>query len=129
MRDRDYYPEGSYNDPNAPYNEVDVPEREFEVNVSVTLHKDFDKVTTDDYTPEFDDEDGRVYANTEDTDWNKAYECQHKSITDMLLILKKYVEKDIEEYKKQGKRVPQSLTDLLDDCTDWEQEDIDVTEA
>lgn len=129
MRDRDYFPAGAYNDPNAPYNQCDVPDRDFEVNVSVTIHKDFVPVTTNDYNPEMDEEDGRCYANTEDTDWDKAYTTQHNSIVDMLAKLKQYVEKDIEEYKKQGKRVPSVLTDLLEDCSDWTDEEIDVSEA
>lgn len=39
MTEKDYYPEGAYNDSNAPWNQVDNPEIEVEVAVSVTLSK------------------------------------------------------------------------------------------
>lgn len=43
-----YYPPGAEHDPNAPYNQVDLPEREIEVLVSVTLSKTV-KVRVNDY--------------------------------------------------------------------------------
>lgn len=53
------YPLGARDDPNAPYNEVDNPEVEIEVCVSITLHKTF-KLKVKDYTiiAEGKDEDG-----------------------------------------------------------------------
>lgn len=54
-----YYPPGAEHDPNAPYNQVDLPEREIEVLVSVTLSKTV-KVQVNDYKVEVDaDEDGK----------------------------------------------------------------------
>lgn len=43
-----YYPPGAEHDPNAPYNQVDQPEKEIEVLVSVTLSKTV-KVRVNDY--------------------------------------------------------------------------------
>lgn len=43
-----YYPPGAEYDPNAPYNQVDLPEKEIEVLVSVTLSKTV-KVRVSDY--------------------------------------------------------------------------------
>ena len=43
-----YYPPGAEFDPRAPYNQVDLPEKEIEVTISVTLSKTV-KVTVDDY--------------------------------------------------------------------------------
>lgn len=67
-----YYPTGSEYDPNAPWNQVDNPDREIEVTVSVTLSKTI-KVTVNDYTMMKEiDEDG-VYI---DEDFS---ECDLKS--------------------------------------------------
>ena len=53
-----YYPPGAEHDPNAPYNQVDQPEKEIEVLVSVTLSKTV-KIRVSDYKAEVDvDEDG-----------------------------------------------------------------------
>ena len=46
MRNSDYYPAGAANDPNAPYNEVEPPEREFDCSATMVLNKDT-LVTTD----------------------------------------------------------------------------------
>lgn len=43
-----YYPPGAEYDPNAPYNQTDLPEKEIEVLVSVTLSKTV-KVRVSDY--------------------------------------------------------------------------------
>ena len=46
----DNYPPGAANDPNAPYNEVEVPEADFEVTCSQSLSRTA-TVTTTDYNP------------------------------------------------------------------------------
>jgi hypothetical protein len=72
MKESDYYPAGAYSDPNAPYNQVDVPEKDFEVTCSQSLSRTA-IVTTNDYIPCVDEgcEDGVGYhdewADTSDT--------------------------------------------------------------
>ena len=52
------YPPGAEFDPRAPYNQVDLPEKEIEVTVSITLSKTI-KVLVNDYEVDVDaDEDG-----------------------------------------------------------------------
>ena len=60
----DNYPPGAAHDQNAPYNEPLIPERDFDVEVTITMSKVV-TITTDNYVPEYDDEDGHTYANTE----------------------------------------------------------------
>ena len=67
MSEADYYPAGAYSDPNAPYNEPVIPERDFDIDVEFVMSKTV-TVTTNDYAPDYDDEDGRENANTENTD-------------------------------------------------------------
>lgn len=57
----------------APWNEPVIPEREFNVCAMQTLVKET-TISTDQYLPEYDEEDGHTYANTDDTDWVKTYE-------------------------------------------------------
>lgn len=126
MKDSDYYPPGAYNDPNAPYNEIDVPERSFNVCISQTLSKSTD-IITDDYNPEFDEEDGYTYANTEDTDWEEAYEKAHYTPLELIEKFKELLINhlpdpvvDINKYRE--------WKHLISECEDWEEDEIVVME-
>ena len=85
MRESDYYAPGSYNDPSAPWNEVDVPEKEFDVICSQSLSRTA-TVWTNNYIPgasgvdyEPDDEGGYCACgwqdddDTSDTCWGDEY--------------------------------------------------------
>lgn len=119
MSEADYYPAGSYSDPNAPYNEPVIPERDFDIDVEFVMSKTV-TVTTNDYAPEYDDEDGRENANTENTDWEQAYDNSgHLTIAEMLQELESYVKDDM------TKTAPNSgkgryLQRVLESCQGWE---------
>ena len=119
MSEADYYPAGAYSDPNAPYNEPVIPERDFDIDVEFVMSKAV-TVTTNDYAPEYDDEDGREYANTENTDWEKACDNSgHLTIAEMLQELGSYVKDDM------TKTAPNSgkgryLQRVLESCQGWE---------
>lgn len=119
MRESGYYPPGAEFDPNAPYNEPVIPERDFEVDVEYVLQKKSVNVTTDDYRPEFDDETGHVDANTEDTDWENAYKNSHYTIPELLSELESYIKQDLELYKGNATKERQ-LKEMLEDCQGWE---------
>lgn len=105
----------------APFNEPVFKERSFDIEVTYVLRKDV-SVTTDDYTLEYDYEACCEYADTEHTDWERAYLYGHYSIPQLLDVLKEYVRKDIEETSKQEgmtQRV-RNLRDILEECEDWE---------
>lgn len=53
------YPPGAANDPNAPYNQVENPEVEIDVTVSITLSKTVQVLVTDYDLIIDEDEDGR----------------------------------------------------------------------
>ena len=119
MRESDYYPAGAYSDPNAPYNEPVVKEREFDIDVDFTMHK-IATVTTNDYIPEYDDEDGREYANTDDTNWESAYnESGHYTIPELLEELKQYILNDMETCSPNTCKGA-SLKRMLESCDGWE---------
>lgn len=69
MTESGYYPPGAEHDPRAPYNEVDTPEKEIEVCISVTLSKTV-KVKVSDYTivDSGKDEDGEYFEDIDYSD-------------------------------------------------------------
>ena len=119
MSAADYFPAGAYSDPNAPYNEPIIPERDFDIDVEFVMSKAV-TVTTNDYAPEYDDEDGREYANTENTDWEKAYDNSgHLTIAEMLQELESYVKDDMTKTAPNtGKG--RYLQRVLESCQGWE---------
>lgn len=125
MRDRDYYPAGAYNDPNAPYNEVTVPDHDFDVDVTVTLSNST-TVTTNDYMPDIDEEDGRMYRDTSGTDWEKAYEESCFTIPQMLEELKALLEEKLADPNCKKKT---RYENMLHDCQGWTVEEIEVYES
>ena len=115
----DNYPPGAAHDQNAPYNEPLIPEREFDVEVTITMSKVV-TITTDNYVPEYDDEDGHTYANTENTEWDKEFENSgHFTIADLIKELKGYVEEDMKTCAPNTRKVSH-LKRLLLACEDWE---------
>lgn len=56
MNESDYYPIGTYNNPDAPWNEVTKKPQKVEVTVSITLSKTVE-IEVDDYTIEEINED------------------------------------------------------------------------
>ena len=99
MSEADYYPAGAYNDPNAPWNEVEVPDMEFDVTISMSLSKTV-KCSTNKYNPVVIDEPHNrlheEYPDTSDTPWSEVYGDNHKTIPELLSELKKYIQKDLD---------------------------------
>lgn len=123
MYDNYNYPAGA-DTPNAPWNEVVTPERDFDCDISVTLEAKI-KLTTDNYIEEQDEEDGRIYINTEDTDWNEVYDNCECTIPALLRILKKYIEDDIKQYKNSPNTVAH-MKRLIEACDAWKEVDRDI---
>lgn len=121
-----YYPAGlTDNTPGCPWSEPVIPEREFDVLVSQTLSRNT-SIYTDDYCPEFDEEDGRTYANTEETDWKKAY--QNVAMTPLEII--GAAEKIAKALLEQGQtRVGDVyLKSLVKECEGWNEDELEVME-
>ena len=126
MRDRDYYPAGAYNDPNAPYNEVELPDIEVSCEVSITLTKKDAPVFTGNYINECDDEEGYESVEVLDTYQELAdkYNTQHYSLTGLLDELAKYIRGELQGDISYGRR--NELERMLEDCQDWEEGDTDI---
>ena len=117
MYDNYNYPLGA-DTPDAPWNEPVIPERDFEVDVECVIKKEGVLITTNKYAPEYDEEDGRTYANTEDTDWEKEYDESHHTIIELLGELEQYIIQDLERYKG-NKTKERQLNAMLEDCKGW----------
>lgn len=109
----------------APWNEPVIPDKTFDVLISQTLSKNTE-VTTNDYTPRFDEEDG-PYADTEDTDFESAYMEEHMTPLQLIEKFKEFLTKhlpdpvvDLAEYKKWKK--------LISECDGWVEDELTVLE-
>lgn len=114
MTESGYYPLGAEHDPNAPWNQVDNPEREIEVTASVTLSKTV-KIKVSDYsiTDSGKDEDGEYF---EDIDYSK---CD----------LKRAVEEQITLPQDAYKYVKREFNnDQRNDLEGWNVDDFEVVE-
>lgn len=98
MKESGYYPEGAEFDPNAPWNEKEIPKEEIEVEVTVTLRK-------------------KVKLKVEKNCLEHSYYDFGNDIKDQVIMPQqayKYLAKDIEERKK-----------ALPSLTGWDLYDID----
>ena len=117
MKDRDYYPAGAYDDPNAPYNQSDNDVKEFECRAKITLEADV-LVETDQYQQYMDYEDGSTWYEFDGVDWEKEYNKNSITLQQMLNELKKYVEQDLAMTGKNTQK-GMDLQRLLDACQGW----------
>lgn len=140
MRESGYYPPGAEFDPSAPWNEVSVPEKEFDVTCTQVLSKTVG-VWTDNYIPYCDEgsDDGIGYhdewEDTSDTDWKKEYSRNHLT---PLQLIEKFKERLMEELKQvekwpEDEKYPyvkrqkiRELKDLIENCSDWEEDEMEV---
>lgn len=120
MYDNYNYPLGA-DTPDAPWNRQDIPEINVDCDMTVILVKPAVPVVTDQYTK---DESGYTEITDGGLDLIKRYKQQHFSITDMLSELKQYITDEISTDIPASRR--QRLTDMLDDCQNWQIEDVDV---
>lgn len=110
MTESGYYPPGAEHDPRAPYNEVDLPEKEIEVCISITLSKTV-KVKVSDYTivDSGKDEDGEYF---EDIDYS---DCDLKTAVEEQITLPQNAYKHI---------LPQ--TKLYENLKGWNVDEFEV---
>ena len=113
MIESGYYPPGVEYDPNAPWNQVDNPEREIEVTVSVTLSKTV-KIKVSDYKITTGrDEDGEYF---EDIDYSN---CDLKGAVEEQIVLPQKAWDYIAPKTKKDVKV-------IFDLKDWNVDDFEV---
>lgn len=124
MRSSDYYPAGAYNDPNAPYNEVEVPEIEVNCEVSITLTKKDAPVSTDNYINNGDEYGDEYEVMDTYQELADKYDDQHYSLTGLLDELAKYIRGELQGDITRGRR--NELERMLEDCQGWVEGDTDI---
>lgn len=125
MSEADYYAPGSYRDPSAPWNEVEIPEKEFDVCVSQSLSKST-SIYTQDYQPEYDEETGHTDADTTYTDWKKAYTNVAMTPLEIINAAGKIAKALLEEGKTRVAGV--YLKSLAEECEEWNEDELEVIE-
>lgn len=118
------YPPGAEFDPRAPYNQVDLPEKEIEVTISVTLSKTV-KVMVNDYEVEEDaDEDGRYLSyDFSGCNLNKAVEDQVVLPQNLAEFTERMFNHDL---KLKAAGMPRYLKGAIEDCKDWSVDEMEV---
>lgn len=119
------YPCGT-DEPNAPWNQADNPEREIEVTVSVTLSKTV-KIKVSDYeiTDSGKDEDGEYFEDIDysNCDLNGAVENQVTLPQDLAVFVERMFNQDL-NLKAAG--MPKHLRNAIEDCKGWTVDDMEV---
>lgn len=117
------YPVGA-DRPDAPWNQVDTPERNFDVVVIQSLIKRTE-IRTDDFRLEIEYDEGfsNEIRHTDNTDWVKAYHEDGK-YTPLELInkFKEFLEQNLPDKTTDRKKYRQ-YTMLIKECEGWEEQD------
>lgn len=132
------YPAGAEHDPDAPYNQEEVPEKEFDVLASQTLSKS-NKVITDNYIPgasgvEYEyDEEGRHSIgwqdpdDTSDTDWEEEYhENDHYMPSQLIEIFKNFLENVLTTGNREWEESLAHTKHLFQECCGWSEDESEV---
>ena len=117
----------------APFNEPDVPEKEFDVTISQTLSRST-SVTTNDWCPAGDEDD--FYVDTSDTCWSEVIkENGCKTPLDLIAMLKEYLQKDLERIEEIAKEknenkefLERKYQFLIEECEGWVEDDLAISE-
>lgn len=117
MTESGYYPPGAEHDPNAPWNQVDNPEREIEVTVSITLSKTV-KIKVSDYeiTDSGKDEDGEYF---EDIDYSN---CDLKGAVEEQIYLPQEAGQLIEDFAIGTVKAK----NIVEDLSNWNVDEMEV---
>lgn len=124
MLESGYYPPGAEFDPHAPYNEVEIPEREFDATISSSLSKST-TIESKDYLID-EDPDGS-YIDTSDIAWTKEYQEQHYTPLGLINEFKTFLEEQKE--KETDKSKIHKIEWLIKECSDWNEDELEVVEG
>ena len=117
MTESGYYPPGAEHDTNAPWNQEELPEREIEVTVSVTLSKTV-KIKVSDYTitDSGKDEDGEYF---EDVDYS---DCDLKGAVEEQIYLPQEAGQLIEDFAIGTVKAK----NIVEDLSNWNVDEMEV---
>lgn len=122
MRESDYYAPGTYNNPLAPWNQEETPEREFNTKAEFSLIKSTSIESNQYYIEE--DPDGS-YIET-DIDWYEEYKKQHYTPLELIEKFKEYLTDTLSHTEDKHKQ--QEIKYLIAECEGWDEEFNDAYE-
>ena len=123
------YPPGAANDPNAPWNEKETPEKEFEVCITQTLSKTV-KVTTNNYIPDGGiDDDGHYYfdADTSDTNWREVYKNSHYTPLELIEKFRDFLKSTLQDPLGGTLKYAHRIM-LIEECENWIEDETEIVE-
>ena len=118
----------------APWNQSDPDYKEFDIEVTQTLRKSV-KISTSNYEEEwdedYDDEGGRhAYriCDTSNVDWQEEYsDNNHYTPQELIELFGKYLRHMLGEMVQVSVN-PSTLKRLIQECENWEEDDIEFEE-
>lgn len=123
MRESGYYPPGAEFDPNAPWNQEETPEMDFNVTIQQCLSKSV-VVTTNNYvrtiTKEMDDMGGFVedFIDTDNTDWSDAYhDSDHYTPLQLIGRFKDFLTLELQRMPEVKNKA--YYEHLIEECDNW----------
>ena len=117
-----YYPEGAEFDPNAPWNEVSLPQQKFNVYVSQSLSKD-SFILSNDYNL---DEDNM--PDTSFTCWVEEYKkSDHYTPLQLIGLFSRFLKKKLETAETKNKK--HFYEHLIEECNGWVEDETIIEEA
>jgi len=122
MYDNYNYPPGA-DGPNAPWNQEETPERDFNVTTEFVLKATW-PISTDRYYIDEDPEGS--YIDTSDVNWREEFSKQYRTPVELLQIFKKRLEEELPNITDHRKKV--ETQELIAQCSDWEEELTDIYE-
>ena len=130
------YPPGAEFDPNAPWNEPEVPEKDFEVTCCQTLSRTV-TVTTNNYIPGAcgcDYEEGMAFGwqdddDTSDTNWSDEYEENgYHTPLQLIQMFKETLQEQLKSWEgmedtSAGRKAIRRIEHLIEECEGWSDDE------
>lgn len=117
MKESGYYPAGAEFDPDAPYNQKDLPEITKQVRCIFTIEK-VAELVTDDYLP--DGNEYEMIPDTSSTDWEEEYDNQCHTPLQLYQMLGDYLRDELRNIQNPKSYKYRKLSSLLDELNGWE---------
>jgi len=112
MRESGYYPPGAEFDPNAPYNQVEPEEREYNIEAVFELRRT-DELWSNDYD-EFDN------MNNPQREWTSIHMTPLELIAECKQLARTMLDSIKDTATPMGARAKQHLLHIIAECDGWE---------
>lgn len=112
---------------NAPFNDVTIEPYELD-RIITQIFKNYVGVETKSYNMEVYEEDGHVYREPYEADWDEEYGEQHLDIPELLEALQGLAKEKLEKCKDLSISEKNRLNRLIEEADGWESTEKSVEE-